>query len=118
VILAARLLCEGFGAALVGVVEQLEGSSMGISFLDATAGEVPEFMSVNVFTVISMRAPAERLGIEPRFAQANIGDGGARVDDYAVAQRKAMQDALPCIGIANDVHAMSAHKGEFTDEAL
>lgn len=77
-----------------------------------------EFVGVNVLGPVTLGTVAEDSSIEPCFAQANIGNGSARVDDYPICEGEMVQDDLPRGGITDDVDAMTSDEGEFTDKPL
>ncbi len=101
-----------------GVVEELGGGFVRGSFVDAATDEVAQFVGVDVFAGVAFDAFEEGFGVEPGFAQVDIGDGGARADDHAVLKGEMVHDAAPCGAIADEIDAMSAHEGEFADHAL
>ena len=100
----------------MSVAEELDGSFVGGGFLDATASEVAEFVGIDVLATFAIGAIAEGCGIEPSFAQANIGNGSARADDHAVSDGEMVQNRLPGGAIAHDVDAVTAHERKFADE--
>ena len=108
----------GCEAIALGVFEELGGGFVCGGFVDATADEVAQFVGVDVLAGAALGAFAEGFGVKPRFAQMEIGDGGARVDDYAILESEMVHDGAPCGAITDEIDAMSADEGEFADEAL
>lgn len=77
-----------------------------------------EFVGVNVLGPETLGTLAEGSSVEPCFAQADIGNGSARVDDYPICEREMVQDDLPRGAITDHVDAMTSDKREFTDKPL
>ena len=77
-------------AIAAGVIQQLRGGFVGCRFINASANEVAQFMSVDFFAGAMLRAFAQSCRVEPGFAQMDIGNGTARRDNDTILQGQMM----------------------------
>jgi hypothetical protein len=96
----------------------LYGGFVRLEFVDAAALKMPQFVGIDVLGSVTLGAVTEGSSVEPCFAEANIGNGSARVYDDPICEREMVQDDLPRSAVTNHVNAMTSYECEFTDEPL